>query len=97
MMQFYSLDQYRGRVFPERFAEIVNCTPGHWRADRLDRCKAFFVNGWTQARIARVSRCSGTLVRNNCVELLAFWALENSVFGRLREKPIMTRRQPNGL
>jgi len=86
-MVFHSLAQYQGRVIAENFDRASEFSPPGFGCVRLARCRAFFVGNWTQATIAKASRCSQTSIRNDCIAFLAFWALGNGIFGVLREKP----------
>jgi hypothetical protein len=84
-MRFNSLDKYQGRVRPPVFVALAACAPENWGAERIERGRLFFVEGWTQARIGRDFRMSQTNVRNDLIAMLAFWALANGAVDPLRE------------
>lgn len=86
-MVFNSLDKYQGRVTPEAFARLAEHAPDHWGVTRKIHCHAFFVENWSQTRIAKAANCSQSTIRGELISLLAFWALAHGAVGTLRDKP----------
>lgn len=87
-MVFHSLGKFQGTVYPNQFQRVANIVPPTvFQRARIERCREFFVDGDTQTVVAKRWNCSQTLVRHDCISMLAYWALETEAFGELRKKP----------
>lgn len=91
-MVFHSLGKFQGTVYPDNFLLVTYTAPGRFSRERIARCREFFVDGYSQTVVADRWNCSPTLVRHDCISLLAYWALDANAFGELRKKPYVGGR-----